>query len=46
MKTAQEIEDFLNKKLPDGPDNNYEEGAQDMANWILGWGIEPDIGEN
>jgi hypothetical protein len=36
MKTAKEVEQLLDEKLPDGPESDYAEGAQDMALWILG----------
>lgn len=45
MKTAAEIEELLDSKLPDGAGNDYDSGAQDMALWVLGISVPPDIGE-
>ena len=36
MKTREEIEQWLNENLPDGPENDREEGMQDALNWVLG----------
>lgn len=44
MRTETEIGELLDSGLPDGPDNDYEWGAQDMALWILGTGVKPDLG--
>lgn len=42
----EEIQKLLDDKLPDGPATEYDSGAQDMALWILGINLPPDIGED
>lgn len=43
MKTEQEIQDWLAKHMPDGPDSAYQQGIQDALDWVTGVtpGLEP-----
>lgn len=43
MKTAEQIQQWLSDYMPAGPETQYEQGLQDMADWILGHGAEPVV---
>jgi hypothetical protein len=36
MMTEQQVSDWLAEHMPDGPENDYQQGIQDAADFITG----------